>query len=164
MMDPSSEKRLAQVCPTLATLIRALSVIITDETIRVTQGLRTWADQEKVWLQGRDANGKIVDPKLIVTNAPPGHSWHEFGLAVDVAPFDSQGKPDWNLNHPVWRKIITAGESLGLYSGDEFCSRKDDPHFQLTGSFPVSPNDLARQVLQNASLKAVWVEAGLATS
>jgi hypothetical protein len=162
-VDTLSEVRLEVVCPLFADKIRQVALMIAEEPIRVTQGLRSWADQEKVWLQGRDANGIIVNPKLIVTNAPPGHSWHEFGLAVDVAPFDAAGKPDWNLSHPVWKKIIAAGESLGLYSGDEFCSRKDDPHFQMTGRFPVSPTDEVRKIFANVGVYGVWVEAGLSS-
>jgi hypothetical protein len=61
----------------------------------------------------------------------------------------------------VWKKLIAAGEGLGLYSGDEFCHHKDDPHFQLTGIFPVSPNDQARQILQTDGAQAVWTAAGL---
>jgi peptidoglycan LD-endopeptidase CwlK len=156
MMDPSSEAKLALVCPALATLIRALATMITDEPIRVTQGLRSWAEQDALYQQGRTTPGNIV------TYAPPGHSWHQFGLAVDVAPFDSAGRPDWNETHPVWQQIITTGESLGMYSGDEF-KRHDDPHFQLTGIFPVSPNDDARNILQMQGLQAVWDVAGLAT-
>jgi peptidoglycan LD-endopeptidase CwlK len=153
-MDATSERRLELVCPALANKIRQLDSLITDEPIRVTQGNRSWAEQDALYQQGRSTPGEIV------TQAPAGHSWHEFGLAVDVAPFAGR-YPDWNLSHPVWKKIIATGEELGLYSGDEFCHHKDDPHFQLTGTFPVSPNDRARLVLQSAGLKAVWAEAGL---
>jgi peptidoglycan L-alanyl-D-glutamate endopeptidase CwlK len=153
-MDAASEVKLALVCPKLATLIRALAGMVTDEPIRVTQGLRTWAEQEAIYQQGRTTPGEIV------TNARPGYSWHQFGLAVDVAPFDSEGNPDWNETHPVWKQLITFGESLGMYSGDEF-THHDDPHFQLTGIFPVTPNDDARQILQTQGLQAVWDTAGL---
>lgn len=163
-MDAISEQRLSQVCPTLADKIRQLYDMITDEPIRVTQGMRSWLEQRRLWLQGRDENGNIVDESLIVTKAPPGHSWHEFGLAVDVAPFDSENRPDWNLSHPVWSQIITSGEALGMYSGDQFHSIKDDPHFQLTGRFPVSPDNEARRILQSAGPRAVWIAAGLVTS
>jgi peptidoglycan LD-endopeptidase CwlK len=157
-MDSLSEAKLQLVCPALALKIQSLYGLITYEPIRVTQGFRSWAEQAKLWRQGRG------DPGEIVTNAPPGHSWHEFGLAVDVAPFDAEGNPDWNLSHPVWQQIIKSGEALGLYSGDEFvhCS-KDDPHFQLTGTFPVSPNDEVRQIFLTQGMKAVWQQAGLVT-
>ena len=154
-MDNLSEARLQLVCPALAAKIRALAIAVTTEPIRVTQGLRSWADQQKLYDQGRTTPGEIV------TQAAPGHSWHEFGLAVDVAPFDAAGQPDWNLQHPIWRTIIRVGESLGLYSGDEFCRLKDDPHFQLTGTWPVSPNDEVRQMFLEQGMEAVWQQAGL---
>jgi len=156
-MDANSEIRLGLVCPALANKIRTLAETLAGESIhlRATQGVRSWSQQEATYQQGRTTPGPIV------TNAPPGHSWHEFGLAVDVAPFDAQDVVDWNVSHPAWRRIIEIGESLGLFSGDEFCHFKDDPHFQLTGRFPVSPTDEARQLLTDKGMEAVWTEAGL---
>jgi len=155
-MDPRSESRLALVNPQLAEKIRNLAALLKGSNIRVTQGLRSWGEQEALYAQGRTLPG----PK--VTNAMPGYSWHNFGLAVDVAPFDAAGQPDWNAADPVWRMIISVGEGMGLYSGDEFLHCKDEPHFQLTGTFPVSPNDEARELLAHSGMEAVWKAAGLA--
>ena len=159
-MDSVSEARLSLVCPALSAKIHSLALMLDDEQIifRVTQGLRSWADQNALYAQGR------TTPGIIVTDAPAGFSWHEYGLAVDVVPMDQEPpQPDWNITHPQWQRLIAVGESLGLFSGSEFCYIKDNPHFQLTGSFPESPNDLARQVYLNAGITAVWVEAGLTT-
>ena len=164
-MDSVSEARLQLVCPALAAKIHSLALMLADENIvfRVTQGLRSWNDQQQLWLQGRDANGNVVDPTKIVTKAPPGHSWHEFGLAIDLVPMNQEPpQPDWNAAHPVWTRIISVGESLGLFSGSEFHSIKDIPHLQLTGIFPESPTEEVRQIFQNAGMEAVWTEAGLA--
>lgn len=150
-MDTISEDRLALVCPILAFKVQMLAELLPSDIFRVVQGLRSWSDQEKLYAQGRTAPGKVV------TNAQPGYSWHEFGLAVDIVPMNPL--PDWNISHPVWQRLIQTGESLGLYSGSEF-SCKDNPHFQLTGKFPVTPNNMARQVFLNAGCRAVWVEAG----
>lgn len=157
-LDTISQTRLAAVCPALAAKIQQLADILDPEGVvfRVTQGLRSWADQAILYAQGRTAPGPIV------TNAPPGHSWHEFGLAVDIVPMDQiPPQPDWNTSHPVWQQIIQAGEALGLYSGDEFHVRKDEPHFQLTGPLPVSPDDSVRQLYQSQGIEAVWKAAGL---
>lgn len=155
-MDQTSEARLQLVCPALASKLHLLADILASSgtTIRITQGLRTWAEQDALYQQGRTTPGDIV------TNAPPGHSWHQFGLAVDVVPMDPL--PDWNTSHPVWARLVSTGESVGLYSGDEFHTIKDEPHFQLTGTFPASPNDEARQILLNEGMEAVWQTAGLA--
>jgi peptidoglycan L-alanyl-D-glutamate endopeptidase CwlK len=157
-MDTVSEARLQQVCPALCNKIYLLATALESEGIvfRITQGLRTWEEQDALYQQGRTTPGPIV------TNAPAGSSWHNYGLAVDVVPMDQEPpKPDWNISHPVWQRMIAVGESLDLYSGSEFCSIKDYPHFQLTGTFPVSPNNEARQTLQNSGIEAVWMEAGL---
>jgi peptidoglycan L-alanyl-D-glutamate endopeptidase CwlK len=158
-MDAVSDSRLAQINPELAGKVRSLAALLADENIiiRVTQGLRSWNEQQALYAQGRTTPGKIV------TNAPPGYSWHQFGLAVDVAPFNLEGQPDWNAEDPNWKRIIALGESLGLVSGSTFISCPDDPHFQLTGSWPVSPTDEVRSVFLNAGMLAVWVEAGLST-
>jgi len=155
-MDSISETRLQQVNPVLSEKIHTLATMLELEGIifRVTQGLRTWAEQAALYAQGRTTPGNIV------TNAPPGYSYHQFGLAVDVVPMDQDPpQPDWNIQHPVWKRIIAVGESLGLVSGSCFSTIKDWPHFQYTdGVFPESPNDELRQVLQNEGLEAIWQE------
>jgi|SRR5208283_4803762 len=154
-MDSVSESRLQLVCPALAEKIHRLAEMVADAGIvfRVTQGLRSWAEQDALYQQGRTVPGEIV------TEAPAGASWHEFGLAVDLVPMDPL--PDWNLAHPVWAKLVAAGESLGLYSGSQFSHIKDEPHFQLTGRFPVSPDDEVRQIFLDQGMSTVWSEAGL---
>ena len=156
-MDSASETRLALVCPALSDKIHQLADEVADDGIffHVTQGLRTWAEQDALYQQGRTLPGAIV------TDAPAGSSWHNYGLAVDVVPMDPL--PDWNASHPIWRRLIAAGEALGLYSGDEFRTFKDEPHFQLTGTFPVSPNDEVRQLFEQDGMEAVWQQAGLIT-
>src|ERR1700741_5277351 len=111
-MDTVSEARLMNVHPLLASKIRQLSALLGQEgiVIRVTQGLRTWEEQDKLYQQGRTTPGPIE------TNPPAGSSSHNYGLAVDVVPMTKAG-PDWNVTHPVWARITSAGTSLGLESG-----------------------------------------------
>lgn len=155
-MDDVSELRLARVHPKLADLIRKLSDQLALEgiSIRVTQGLRSWEEQAALYAQGRTAPGPEV------TKAPPGSSYHNFGLAVDVVPMMPLG-PDWNVGHPVWKRIISVGESLGLVSGSNWRTFPDFPHFQFTGSLPVSPNDYVRASYSQGGIAAVWTAAGL---
>lgn len=154
-MDTISTARLSLVCPKLSDLIKQLDSSLAQEgiSIRVVQGLRTWNEQAALYAQGRTAPGKVV------TQAPPGHSWHNFGMAVDVVPMPN-GQPDWNLGHPAWQRIVALGESLGLTSGSKF-SHPDWPHLQLTGKFPVSPTDEVRQLFRDAGMEAIWQEAGI---
>src|SRR5512146_24015 len=104
LMDAISEARLKLVCPLLATKIREMADLLAGEgiAIRVTQGLRTWAEQDALYAQSRTAPG----PK--VTNCKGGYSYHNFGLAVDCVPDDIERdgfQPDWNVTHPVWQRM-----------------------------------------------------------
>ena len=153
-MDTVSELRLSEVYPGLATLVREMAAQLETEgiDIRVTQGLRAMAEQEAFYAQGRTAPGQIV------TDAQPGYSWHQFGLAVDIAPLTPQG-PDWNVGHPVWGRIVSVGVLLGLVAGAQWRVFPDWPHFQFTGRFLVTPDDEARLILSTRGMGAVWEEA-----
>lgn len=157
-MDPASEKKLALVNPELAALVRKL-----DEAYRkahlpdfltVQQGLRSYAQQAAIYAQGRTAIGKIV------TNAKPGHSWHEAGLAVDLCPDSLLPTTNWSPDSSLWPELANAGRSLGLFPGADYVHVPPDrPHFQLTGRFPVSPDDETRKILAQGGPKAVWDSA-----
>src|SRR5689334_1902015 len=94
-MDPISEARIKDVHPLLAEKIRTMAAMLEQEgiIIRVVQAFRTWAEQQALYEQGRSRAGKIV------TNCPGGHSYHNFGLAVDCVPsiggVDQSYQPDW---------------------------------------------------------------------
>ena len=169
MLGPISLKRLALVEPILAELIMTLSEQL-SEPIGITQGLRTSKEQVALYSQGRDSLTLVNDfrkqvgwapilPRenlMTVTNAMPGYSNHEFGLAVDVVPFESSQHPDWDVTHPIWQEIVTKGQALGLTSG---ISWHDEPHLQRTGRFPVTPDDEVRQLFATGGLALVWKEA-----
>jgi peptidoglycan LD-endopeptidase CwlK len=146
-----SEARLSEVHPKLAERVRSMAEMLLGENIeiQVTQSLRSWKEQAALYAQGRTAPGSIV------TNAPPGYSYHQFGLAVDVAPFDAS-IPDWNVNHPAWKRIVSVGESVGLVSGSTWRTFPDWPHFQMTGQLPASPDDAVRNVYLDGGMEAVW--------
>lgn len=158
-MDAVSESRLSQVYPILADKIRQMAVQLQAQNIliRVVQGLRTSAQQDALYAQGRTQPGNVV------TNCPGGHSYHNFGLAVDCVPsingFEMLYAPDWNASHPAWKAMIAAGEGLGLVSGSQWPTFPDYPHFQLTGRFPDgAPDDELRQIASTQGLQAVWNE------
>lgn len=157
-MDANSEARLTLVCPKLADKIHTMASILQQENleIRVIQGFRSWAEQDALYAQGRTAPGSKV------TNAPGGSSWHNFGLAVDCAPDDPTKagyQIDWNADHPQWKRMEEVGRSLGLYAGADFKRLVDAPHFQMTGRFPVSPDDEVRQLFKDGGSLGLWGEA-----
>lgn len=73
-------------------------------------------------------------------NIKKGVSWtknskHLTGDAIDICPFETYqlhgpDKLQWNSADPVWQKIGTIGESLGLRWGGRW-SKPDSGHFEL---------------------------------
>jgi hypothetical protein len=118
--------------------------------VLVTQGLRTWAEQDALYAKGR-TRAPIGKPR-IVTNAKGGQSWHNFGLAFDIVVLDSVGKADWDSSHPGWRKAAELGKSVGLEWGGDWKGFKDLPHFQYTGGRTLAEC----RTLHAGGLAAVW--------
>jgi peptidoglycan LD-endopeptidase CwlK len=143
--------RLAQVEPHLAERIRQLDALAPELSIQVTQGLRTWNQQNELYSEGRNGN-----PGSIVTDAPAGYSWHNYALAIDVVPEDIEpGQPDWNISHPAWQRIVSLAPTVGLFSGSKFRTFPDWPHLQPQ-ELPESPTDEDRQDFTDAGTQAVW--------
>lgn len=145
-----SARRLATVHPLLADRgVRLLGqCAAAGLALMVTQGLRSMAEQDALFAQGRTAPGRIV------TNARAGHSYHNFGLAFDVLVLDAMGKADWDTANPGWRLAGQVGKSLGLEWGGDWNDFPDLPHFQLTGGL-----SLGRcRTLCRSGLEAVWAE------
>lgn len=158
-LNTASQERLKLVCPEFADMINTLyaQCAAEDNFLTVAQGLRTWEEQDGLWLKGRDAEGNVINKALVVTNARGGESWHNFGLAVDCYPENVAGIIDWNPAHPVWKRMEEIGQSLGLTSGANWIRLVDAPHFQLTGRFPVNaPDDEIRELYKTDGLPAVW--------
>jgi peptidoglycan L-alanyl-D-glutamate endopeptidase CwlK len=101
MRDKHTIERVALLHPKIREAAAAAITEAENElniTLRVAQGLRTFAEQEALYDQGRinkfDEKGR---PLSIVTYAPPGSSYHNYGLALDIVPLTDNGtKMDWN--------------------------------------------------------------------
>lgn len=159
-MNENSEKQLIGIVPALDAKVRDLADAFgkqfPDDELEVVQGVRSYADQAKEYAQGRTAPGKIV------THAPPGHSMHEYGFAVDVCPVSLKSKTNWDPTNPMWAWLAQKGVDLGLTVGAHFVHCPPDlPHFQLTGRFPPSPDQEMRELYAVLGMKSVWVESGL---
>jgi hypothetical protein len=133
-----NEERLRGLCPSLVTRARAMLDLCAQAglAILVTQGLRTWEEQDKLYAIGRTVSP--IGKNNVVTNAKGGQSYHNFGLAFDIVVLDSVGKADWDTNHPGWNSAARIGKSLGLDWGGDFKSLKDLPHYQYTGGLSLS--------------------------
>ncbi len=151
-MDWKSEGELEQVAPALASKIRSLAEMmdLAGDPVRVIRARASAEAQERLWEQGRGLGGRRV------TEARPGGSWHEFGLAVDLGIIRLLSEPNWAPEDIAWAKMGNMGKMLGLFWGGDFEHNPDRPHFQLTGRFPVSPDDEVRQIFAIGGAPAVW--------
>jgi peptidoglycan LD-endopeptidase CwlK len=97
--------------------------------VKILSGTRTYAEQAKLYAQGRD--NKL--PR--VTNAKPGSSNHNFGIAFDVGIFD--GKTYFTGSTPATSKPYVDLRNLTkkavpeLDWGGDWKSIKDQPHYEL---------------------------------
>jgi len=149
-----NEQRLAQVHTILAIRGRCMIELCAYAGIAVlvTQGLRTWEEQDALYAKGRTV--PPIGKKYIVTKAKGGQSYHNFGLAFDIVVLDSLGKADWDTNHPGWKKAGDLGKSVGLEWGGDWKSFKDLPHFQYTGGLTLEE---CRELFPSG-LEAIWAK------
>jgi len=97
----------------------------------ITEGFRLIEQQHKLYSQGR------TTPGIIVTNAKGGYSYHNYGLAFDIALLDNNGEVDWTIGRR-WNKAGEVGKRIGLEWGGDWKSLKDYPHFQYTFGLSLS--------------------------
>jgi len=147
-----NKKRLTKVHPVLA--IRAHSFVNlcaqNGIAVLITQGLRTWKMQDKLYAKGRTQ--APIGKRHIVTNAKGGQSFHNFGLAFDIVCLDDEDKADWDSSNPAWIRAGAIGKSVGLEWGGDWTRLKDLPHFQYVGGLTTA--DCRR--LYPAGLHAIW--------
>lgn len=136
--------RLATLRAEFQPLARSVLAVLDMEaakqglSVRATQALRSWAEQAKLYAKGRTAPGARV------TNAAPGTSWHNYGLAFDFGVFTAGGA--YLGNHKLYDLLAAKVDALkvpGLVSGRAFADR---PHVQFSGSYGLAvPTSVVRQ-------------------
>lgn len=98
--------------------------------ILVVCTLRSMAEQTALYASGRTAPGKIV------TNAKPGSSAHNYGLAMDAYPL-IHGKLATNtpegdqVSDPIWQQYGSIARSCGLEWAGDWATMKEAPHVQM---------------------------------
>lgn len=101
--------------------------------IQITQGIRTFAEQNRLYEQGRTKPGKIV------TYAKGGQSYHNYGLAIDFVVIDpTTNQPTWDFTfdgnqngRSDWIEVAEEGKKLGFEWGGDWRGFKDYPHLQM---------------------------------
>jgi peptidoglycan L-alanyl-D-glutamate endopeptidase CwlK len=123
-VDARSEKNIATLLPEVQPIARALvqKAALNGIRIKIISGLRTYAEQDELYAQGRTKPG----PK--VTNARGGYSNHNFGIAFDIGVFEGQ---KYLPDSVKYKAVGALGTDLGLEWGGNWKSIVDQPHFQL---------------------------------
>lgn len=112
---------------------------------RFSYTLRTFAEQDALYAKGRTANGRVV------TNAKGGHSYHNYGCAIDIVLLkDTDGNgtyetASWETNVDFdgdgtadWMEVVAIFEAHGWEWGGRWTRFKDRPHFQKTFGLSIS--------------------------
>ena len=102
-------------------------------TARIISGTRTYADQDKLFRQGRFGN-----PGPKVTNARGGQSNHNFGIAWDIGIFKNGA---YLPESPLYDKAAEIGLAAGIPKlewGGNWQSLKDKPHYQSATGLSIS--------------------------
>lgn len=141
MIDEKTIERIALLHPKLREEARdiyfEISAALNSKAFcRFSYTLRTFAEQDALYSQGRTTKGGIV------TNAKGGLSYHNYGLALDIVlidgknaswdvkkDFDGDGKPDWI-------EVVTIFKQYGWEWGGDW-KFVDAPHFQKTLGYSI---------------------------
>lgn len=146
-MDKPSELLLNKLHPKIRT--SALDAFVEVENkltgrarARVTSTYRTFAEQTKLYAQGRTAPGAIV------TNASAGSSFHNFALALDfclIVDTDGNGTYEttsWDTRKDYdqdvvadWMEVVTIFKKYKFFWGGDWKSFKDLPHLERNCGF-----------------------------
>ena len=140
MLDPRTEKTLGTLHDKVQPKFRAFMEYVQRMALaegleyRAISGLRTFEEQAEIYAQGRTKPGRIV------SNAKPGTSYHNYGLAIDCGVF--RGGKYLDADEPKTAEAFHAkageiADSYGLTWGGSFKGFKDTPHFELSKGLPI---------------------------
>ncbi len=127
MIDQRSAQTIATLLPAVQGHFRAFYeaanayLKLLGYEARFISGTRSYAEQEALYAQGRTKAGPRV------TNARPGYSNHNFGVAVDVGLFKAGKYMPESLKYA---EIAPIGEKCGLKWGGRWKS-PDRPHYEF---------------------------------
>lgn len=135
-MDKITLERIEKLHPLVREEVKEI-IKVCDEAlagrakVRITQGLRTFAEQKHLYSLGRTKPGRKV------TNAKPGQSIHNYGLAVDIcliidgktASWDTA--KDWDNDRIAdWYECVKIFARYGWNWGGNWIKFKDLSHFE----------------------------------
>lgn len=142
----SNQEKLSKLHPELAAKVSELLALAEKEgfQLQIVQGLRTFAEQDALYAQGRTKPGKRV------TNAKGGRSNHNYALAADLA-FVVNGQVSWD--EKLYPNIGKWANKVGLAWGGNWVKFKDLPHVELKN---IPNHSVLLGLYKQGGLPAVW--------
>ena len=137
-MDKVTLERIELIHPKLRNELREIYSVICErvEGCRFTHTLRTIAEQDALYAQGR------TKPGAIVTKSHGGYSYHNYGMAVDIA-FIRGGKLSYDIKADIdgdgkadWIEVVQVFQEFRWEWGGNW-KFTDLPHFQKTFGYSV---------------------------
>ncbi|CAE7193360.1 ply [Symbiodinium sp. KB8] len=158
--DPRGVLGVDEVHPEVKRLALRTATLLQNEGYDpyVFEAYRSWARQDQLYNQGG------------VTQARAGQSWHNYGLAIDLIFYASNGRdPSWAESHP-WDRVGALGKQAGFTVwGGDWTSFKDRPHLEYHPGFTGRSRDLipvyngqTGSIL--SKLQAVWTHLSIGVS
>ena len=140
MVDKVTQDRISKLHPSVRDEVTKIIEEINTKfltgraKVRIAQGLRTFAEQDALYAQGRTKTGKKV------TNAKGGQSVHNFGFAVDIVLIIDGKEASWGTKKEWdgdkvadWDECVKVFTKYGWSWGGNWTSFKDMPHFDKIG-------------------------------
>lgn len=140
--DPGTELKLKLLMPEFKEKIQLL-LSNSVSTFRVTDGFRSMESQSKLYDIGRISKGRTL------TNARPGFSFHNYGLAVDLCQ-----KSEKPYEESAMREIGQLSQLYGLTWGGDFKS-VDQPHVQIKTKITATE---MFDIFLKSGIEAVWTK------
>lgn len=110
--------------------------------VQISSGFRSNEDQAYIYGQGRPNyiwNGKKYGSKgSVVSNAMPGMSIHNYGLAIDYFLVSDDGNKSLWMVNDKWRRVAAIAKSMGFEWGGDWKSFRDYPHLQYNKSLSIA--------------------------
>jgi peptidoglycan L-alanyl-D-glutamate endopeptidase CwlK len=114
---------------------------------------RSFQEQDDLYAKGRSKPGDIV------TGAEAGESWHNYGLATDLAFYNDKGQIHWPENGDYakqWTRYGELAKEQNLRWGGDWTKRPDRPHIEYHPGFDDDEAGKLKSEHTSGGLEAVW--------
>lgn len=120
---------------------------------RFTSGFRSFQEQQRLY-----------DRRDGTTQAQGGQSWHNYGLAADIALVDDNGQPHWNTagdDGRRWQRYGELAQEQGLEWGGSWRNFVDMPHIEYHPDHDAGDAGGFIGTHRQGGLEAVWDRMGI---